>query len=346
MNHLRESFLQQEKKVKKKKFFPKIFFYLSILLFFLGSFFYYLTLPTGQNNNDVVVQVKKGDNANILAQKLKNKGLIKSEIVFKIVLKLKGVAGKIHVGKYNVTPDDTIFDIVKKIENNEIIDESIKFTIFPGWPNYKIAESLDKIMKKNNIEFSKEEFLEKAKDKEGFLYPDTYSIDKESNIDQIIDQFYQNYKNKTRKYILNFKEYLENINKTEKEAIIMASIVEAEAGNVSMKEKRMVAGILWHRLEIGMPLQADAVFSYIKQKPIPKVLNEDLKVESEYNVYKKKGLPPGPIGNPALSSIRAALTPEESNYLYYLTDKKLKFHYAITYQKHLENQKKYITNAE
>ena len=99
-------------------------------------------------------------------------------------------------------------------------------------------------MKKNNIEFSKEDFLEKAKDKEGFLYPDTYSIDKELNIDQIIDQFYQNYKNKTRKYILNFKEYLENINKTEKEAIIMASIVEAEAGNVSMKEKRMVAGIL------------------------------------------------------------------------------------------------------
>jgi len=105
-------------------------------------------------------------------------------------------------------------------------------------------------------------------------------------------------------------------------------------------DRKIVSGILWKRLELGMALQVDAVFPYITGKQ--KVLLEDLKIDSLYNTYLHKGLPPGPISNPGLDAIDAARNPKESPYLYYLSGNDGKTHFAKTFSEHLRNKEKYL----
>ena len=120
----------------------------------------------------------------------------------------------------------------------------------------------------------------------------------------------------------------------------MASLVEKEARTDA--NRRIVAGVLWNRLALGMPLQVDAVFGYIFDRDTYSPSFEDLKVDSPYNTYTHKGLPPGPISNPGLESIYAALYPTKTNYLYYLTGRDTLMHYAKTYAEHQANRRKYL----
>ena len=106
----------------------------------------------------------------------------------------------------------------------------------------------------------------------------------------------------------------------------------------------MVAGILWHRIALGMPLQVDAVFGYIFDKQTFSPSLADLKVDSPYNTYTHRGLPPGPISNPGLESLLAAATPTKTSYLYYLTGSDGAMHYAKTLAQHKANRVKYLQN--
>jgi UPF0755 protein len=120
----------------------------------------------------------------------------------------------------------------------------------------------------------------------------------------------------------------------------MASLLEREANTA--KDRRIVAGILWERLKIGMPLQVDAVFSYILEKDAYAPLFEDLKIESPYNTYLYRGLTPTPIGNPGIDAILAAAEPTKTKYLYYLTGKDGHMYYATTFAGHQSNREKYL----
>ena len=122
----------------------------------------------------------------------------------------------------------------------------------------------------------------------------------------------------------------------------MASLIEAEAGNAPYSIKRRVAGVLYNRLNKNIPLQVDAVFSYIKKKHLSKVYYSDLKIKSKYNTYKYAGLPPTPINNPSIASIKAALNPEKTNYMYYLTDREGKFYFSKTGNEHINKKNKYL----
>jgi UPF0755 protein len=120
----------------------------------------------------------------------------------------------------------------------------------------------------------------------------------------------------------------------------MASIVEEEGKN--FLDKRMIAGILWKRLDIKMPLQVDAVFRYWNGKHSFTLSTEDLKEDSPYNTYTRIGLPPTPITNPGLESIKATINYRKSNYLYYLTGKDGKMYYATNHADHVSNKEKYL----
>jgi len=120
----------------------------------------------------------------------------------------------------------------------------------------------------------------------------------------------------------------------------MASIIEKESLNGD--ERQIVSGILWKRISLGMPLQVDATFLYINGKASAELTKDDLNIDSPYNTYRNKGLPPGPINNPGLDAIVAALYPKDSPYLYYLHDKKGKVHYAKTFNEHVANKRKYL----
>ena len=172
--------------------------------------------------------------------------------------------------------------------------------------------------------FDKKEFLEKTAGLEGYLFPDTYLFLPGAETEQIIGTMRDNFQKKA--------------GDVGQDTVIMASLIEKEVPDSD--DRKIVSGILWKRLEIGMPLQVDAVFPYITGRQ--KVLSDDLKIDSLYNTYFYKGLPPGPISNPGLDAIEAARNPKESPYLYYLSGRDGKTHFAKTFAEHLKNKEKYL----
>ncbi len=136
-------------------------------------------------------------------------------------------------------------------------------------------------------------------------------------------------------------EKIKEQNKTVHEIITLASIIEKEVR--SEKDMALVAGILLKRLEIGMPLEVDSTINYITGKNDPSVQSVDLQINSPYNTYKNYGLPPGPISNPGLASIKAAVYPEESDYLFYLNRQDTgETIFSKNYDEHLTNKYKYL----
>ena len=133
----------------------------------------------------------------------------------------------------------------------------------------------------------------------------------------------------------NFKKKAGDVSK---DIVIMASLIEKEVPDSD--DRKIVSGILWKRLDIGMPLQVDAVFPYLTGRR--EILSDDLKIDSPYNTYLYKGLPPGPIANPGLDAIEAARNPKSSSYFYYLSGKDGKTHFAKTFAEHLKNKEKYL----
>ena len=132
--------------------------------------------------------------------------------------------------------------------------------------------------------------------------------------------------------------------RTMEEIITMASLIEAEAGVAGYETKQWVSGVLWRRIEIGMLLQVDAVFSYINQEHISQVLFKHLEIESPYNTYKYPGLPPTPVSNPDLDSIRAALFPVDTGNLFYITGNDGYFYYGRTLDEHNQNIQNHLRN--
>jgi UPF0755 protein len=140
------------------------------------------------------------------------------------------------------------------------------------------------------------------------------------------------------------QDYQEDILKSKKslnDIVIMASIIEEEA-NGSLESKRIVSGILWKRLSLKMPLQVDAPFTYYNGKNSYTLTKEDLAQDSPYNTYINKGLPPTAIANPGIDSIRAAIAPTQTDYLYFLSDKKGNMYYAKTFAEHKQNKELYL----
>ncbi len=201
---------------------------------------------------------------------------------------------------------------------------------------------------------------EAAGDLQGFLYPDTYRFFRDIKdrkvttseeaakivIDKLLSTFGQRIPDNAD--LMAKKSGLKNFY----QAVILASIIEKETGRTALtaaqknsleEERKIIAGIFYNRLNINMALESDATVNYITGKKDPAVLLADTKIKSPYNTYQNTGLPPTPICNPSLSSIMAALQPEESDYLYFLHDQTTgKAYYGKTYDEHLANKQKYL----
>lgn len=171
---------------------------------------------------------------------------------------------------------------------------------------------------------------------EGYLFPDTYEIARDDTLENIVERMNQAYGEKTE----HLQAEMDNSILSEEAIITFASLVQREANTV--QSMRTVAGILWKRLAIGMPLQVDATFHYLLGKASSELTREDLAIDSPYNTYANVGLPPGPIANPGLDAIEAVLDPIESEYLFYLTGNDGNFYYAKTFEEHQANIARYL----
>lgn len=172
---------------------------------------------------------------------------------------------------------------------------------------------------------------------EGYLFPDTYRVYTDASVEDIVRKMLGNF---DRKFAPELRVEVTASKRSLHQIITMASLIEAEIAN--HEDRPTAAGILWKRRDRGMLLQVDATVNYVTGKHDPRVSRDDTAVDSAYNTYKYPGLPRGPIGNPGMSAILAALRPKESPYWFFLTTKDGKTVFSRTLDEHNANVARYL----
>lgn len=281
-------------------------------------------IPRSRVSNYTIKYVaQNGAGDEDIARDLEKLGIIKSNYFFRFFVVSSFQHGKLLAGKYLLSPNMSVYQIVKKMVLGDVIKQ--KITILPGWDLRDIKKYFIKkeICAENDFDLTIQQdfsdrfdFLaKKPKDAglEGYFFPDTYEISEGQFLPEILKSVLNNFDQKITPEI---REQIASENKTLFEIITVASLLEKEARPV--EDKEIIAGIIYKRLKLGMPLQIDATINYITGKNDPGASLEDIAIDSPYNTYKYAGLPKGPISNPAMSSILAAISPKETKYLYYL----------------------------
>lgn len=312
--------------------------YLGIIIFFIFLigliYIFYNSLPINLNSKDKFFEIQYGDNIFNISSRLYKENLIRSKLVFDFWAILTGKAFQLKTGTYKLNSNFSLFEILNSFyfgKNREVL-----ITIKEGSNIYDI----DELLSKNNV-LKKGELVAFAKkfNLEGKLYPDTYYFFYNSKVEDVAQKMLNNF---------NFKIWpLLKKSTASTSTLILASLLEKEAHN--FEDQKIIAGILLKRLEINMPLQVDATICYVKvlenNSPIPclPLIPLDFKINSPYNTYTYKGLPPTPISNPSLQAVLAALNPIKTKYLYYLSDPKTgKTIFSETLEEHNKNIIKYL----
>ncbi len=283
--------------------------------------------PPTQFSNAVIVTISPGTTISDAGEILVQAGVVKNATFFRIINSF----GVIHAGTYLFERPQNMFVVAHRVRNGVYGFMPIRIT----FPEGNTARDMARRITEKFPHISAEEFLNEARPYEGYLFPDTYLFMPPVSPTEIVDTMRENFDKKT-----SFLTPEALAGRTLSDVIIMASLIEKEARTKEVRH--LISGILWNRLEIGMPLQVDAVFGYIFNTDTYSPSFSDLKVDSPYNTYTHRGLPPGPISNPGIESINAARGPTKTHYLYYLTGNDGKMHYASTYAGHQENQRHFL----
>ena len=302
------------------------------LLIILGLTHYFFFSAPRTFKPDTLLKIKAGLSVGEVANLLKEKGLIRSEIAFKAFMRLPIIGTEVIAGDYSFDKPLPVFILARRVSHGLFDLEMIKVTVLEGTSVNGVSAVLDKNLKF----FDREVFFNLASSSEGYLFPDTYllsPIASEEEIKKIMED-------NLFKKMLSLKSKIILSGRTNHEILTMASLLEKEAS--IYEDRQLIAGILWKRLDEDMLLQVDAVFPYFLPRNTFTVTKKDLKYDSPYNTYKYKGLPPTPITNPGLEAIKAAIDYTPSDYYYYLADGDGVTHYAETYKEHLANARKYL----
>ena len=300
-----------------------------LLVFF--AMYVFMQIPPTNFPLGEVITIESGASLQSIAADLESSNVIKSPFFFRLSVTMQGGEKRLIAGDYLLDKKEGPTDLAYRITKGQFHLNTFKATIPEGWSVMQIGEYL----KSNLPDFDKVKFLSLAKRKEGYLFPDTYFISPAIKPEALIDLMSKNFdlKIKTVTSLATSTHSLEDV-------IIMASILEEEARTT--ESRRIIAGILWKRLSLDMPLQVDSTFLYINGKTTYELTVDDLKINSPYNTYKYRGLPPGPISNPGLDAINSTLNPIDSKYLYFLSSRSGKMYYATTFEQHKRNKELYL----
>lgn len=315
-------------------FIYKLFFVFSLIFLVTILFFTAIYFPLVENSTiQKIINIPSGSNAKEIVHILeKNEIIRKNNYLFIILIKLSKLEDKLKFGEYNLSPSLSMLQILNKLARGEIV--VYKITIPEGYTSIQIAELLDK---KEIVE--KESFLKLVKygenSWEGYLFPDTYEVPKKYGEENMFKLMLSNFGQVAVDNKLINKA--EQTGFTMDEIITLASIIEKEAKFA--EEKRQISSVFHNRLKIGMKLQSCATIQYILGKPKEILEESDLEIESPYNTYLYKGLPPGPICNPGIDSIIAALEPANEDYLFFVLGDNGRHIFSKTYEEHLKNKK-------
>lgn len=282
-----------------------------------------------------LVSIERGETLSEISNSLEQNRIIRSDFWLKAFVMFWGGQRGIVAGDYYFPKALSVFSVAEKISKGEFGIIALRITLPEGLSSYEMAEILAKELPK----FDADNFLSEvsANNYEGYLFPDTYFFTPNTKASDVILAMRENFARQIKTYEKDITDSGRELN----EIVIMASIIEDEA-NSSLESKRIVSGILWKRLREDMPLQVDAPFIYHNGKNSYTLTKEDLGENHEYNTYTNKGLPPTAITNPGIDSLRAAIAPTNTDYLYFLSDKNGALHYAKDFEGHKRNRELYI----
>ncbi|MBS3995455.1 MAG: endolytic transglycosylase MltG [Alkaliphilus sp.] len=307
--------------------------------------------PINETSYEFIIQ--KGDSIEEIASKLADADIIRSRIHFIWYGKLFGKTSEVKFGLHTVSPDMNMKELYKELSVAKAFPtETVSVVIPEGFNIRQIAKRLEEkgiveeksflaVAKEGNFDFWFLEDVPNYDDPnfyrlEGFLFPATYEFKPYSTAEEVVNTMLKRFEFSINPY----REIIENSSRNVFDIIRLASIVEREA--VVENERTTIAGVFYNRLEMGMMLQSCATVQYLFEQQRDIVTFEDLKIDSEFNTYKYKGLPLGAISNPGESSIKASIYPNENDYLFFVAVGNTGEHkFAKTFEAHEDNIRKY-----
>ncbi|WP_438434417.1 endolytic transglycosylase MltG [Gorillibacterium sp. sgz500922] len=344
-------------KPRRKRRAARILLSLFLLLLLLagaGALYLWNGLQPTKPAAAVRVEIPSGTGTLKIAEILETNGLIRNRQLFAVYLKYKGEGSRFQAGMYDLTPGSTLDQLIAKLNAGDTVKaEMIRFTIPEGYTVEQIASkleeagyvkasdllALDKAPAKLKLKLPQGADVTGAKLRfplEGYLFPETYEMKKGSTAAEILERMAEETADKLAA-IPDLDKKLAERKLTVHQLLTVASLVEREAAVPA--ERPQIAGVIYNRLKQDMRLEIDATVQYALGGTKERLYEKDLQVESPYNTYRNTGLPPGPIANPGLASIEAALNPKASEYLFYVTKKdgSREHLFAKTYAEHLKN---------
>lgn len=315
------------------------------LLLAIGAVFYGQLAPLDpENEEEALFVVENGATLAQIARNLEEQNLVKNGNTFSLYARLTGNTAKLKAGQYLLKPSLSIPQLMDILVKGKVA--TISFTIPEGYHLRQIA----KVLAEKGIA-TEEEFWRAVREEEydypflqnippserrleGFLFPDTYIIPVGMKVEKVLDVM-----------LKRFEQVYNNLPPNTSgldtyEVVTLASIVEGES--LLDKERPLIASVFLNRLRIGMKLDSDATIQYLFDERKTRVLWADLEIDSPYNTYRNKGLPPGPIGSPGEASLRAVHQPEKSKYFYFVArkDNSGEHVFSVTLQEHNANKRK------
>ena len=320
------------------------------VIIFIVWFWYWrgLNAPVNQNGQEQIFVVSQGETVEQIANNLRTNNLISSVVYFKYEVWRSRL--NLQAGDYAISPKLSAREIIKILSQGEVVSREKTIRIIEGWN----LNDINNYLNKNKI-VAADSFINLAKQPasqewrlayglpknaglEGFLFPDTYRIDKQAVAADIIKKMLDNFQKKLTPAMI---EEIKRQDKSVYEIITLASLIEKEVRTA--EDMKIVSGIFWHRIKNRQGLESCATLAYILGVNKPQYSVADTKIDSPYNTYKYRGLPSGPIANPGLNAITAAIYPKETDYNYFLSDPATGWTiFSKTLNKHNLNKAEYL----
>ena len=330
----------------------KLFFILFLLVVIIFGYYIFTVNSANSANPEIKnFTIPAGWGVSKIADALKQEGLIKNSLVFKLYVWQRGIKNQLQGGEYFLAQNLSLKELAEIISHGASATQEKTLTFIEGWNNQQIAQYL---LQQGLISRAEEFFAVVQKkaawwdnyavladkpanlDLEGYLFPDTYRVFSGASVTDIVKKMLANLEIKLTP---EMRQAIADQNRSIHEILTLASILEKEVN--SDQDRKKVADIFYKRLKAGMPLQADSTVNYATGKSVSRASAKDLEIDSPYNTYKYPGLPPGPISAPSLSAIEAAVYPASNPYWYFLTTPDGQVIYSVTHEEHVAAKAEY-----
>lgn len=348
INNSNISYAERPQKRKMKK--SGILIIAVVIVLIIGGIYFGTAFGSENLKEEVAIEVPDGAGAKQIGSILADNGVVKHQWSFVSYVKKQDAADDLQPGTYTFGPGKvSLEDVLSALKSGGNNENTVNITIPEGLTVEQIAEKLDSegVVDKQSFLDAAEAFDTSAYDYipdgkgfeklEGFLFPETYNVMKGSSADQIIEIMLNQF---DKVFTEDMRKQADKMGYSIYEIVTMASVVEREA--LFDDDRPIIAGVFYNRLDIDMKLQSCATVQYILGEQKTNLTNKDISIENPYNTYLYAGLPPGPIANPGESSLKAALYPEKTDYMYFVAMPDGHHHFSTTYEEHLAAKEKYL----